>query len=282
MNTADVARAHDLQPMGVTPGLREYVRDVWRYRDFVWQLSLADVRSRALDTVLGELWHVVTPIIMALTYFVIFGVVLGGRDGIDNYVAYLVIGVFVFTLTRKSLVSGAKVVVARRRLVESLAFPRAVLPLSAVTAEVVAFLPSLAIVAAVLLLSGEAPTWSWLVVPAVVALHAAFILGLALATSRLTTQFRDMEHILPNVARIWFYVSAVLYSLDRLERALGTTARAVAEVNPAYVYIQLVRGLTMDGIDAEPRLWAYGVVWAVVSVALGLGFFRARETRYAG
>lgn len=282
MSSADTARAHDLQQMGVTPTLAAYVRDVWRYRDFVWQLSLSDVRSRALDTVLGELWHVITPIVMALTYYVIFGVVLDGRDDIDNYIAYLVIGVFVFGLTRKSLVSGAKVVVSRRRLVASLAFPRAVLPLSAVMAEVIAFLPSLSIVVVVLLLTGERPSWSWLLTPAVVALHAGFILGLALVTSRLTTQFRDMEHILPNVARIWFYVSAVLYSLDRLERALGGTVRSVAEANPAYVYIQLVRGLTMADIDAEPHLWAYGASWALLSMLLGLRFFRARETRYAG
>jgi teichoic acid transport system permease protein len=162
------------------------------------------------------------------------------------------------------------------RLIQSLTFPRAILPISSTLRESLAQIPVLGVLLVFLLATGARPTWSWLLVPVAYALQVLFNAGAAFLAGRATFHFRDMEQLLPFVLRLWFYVSGVFFTADRIPAGW---ARTLFEANPVYAFIALNRELLLQG-GAAPALWGRAGAWAVALVAVGFVFFQRREGEY--
>lgn len=269
--------ADDLHRVGDRQKLLPYLRDVWQRRDFVIELARSDLRTQNTNTALGNAWHLLNPLILAGVYLTIFGLILGISRGQDNYVGFLVIGVFIFHYSGKSLRAGARSLTANSDLLRSISFPRGVLPLSKVAAETLMFGPALLTMLAIVTITGEKPTGWWLLLLPVWVVQALFNLGLAMALARLSDHFRDVQQVLPYALRIWLYTSGVFYAVgDFVE---DTSLLLLFELNPMYAFIELVRGALMKG-GTDPRLWAVAGGWAALSLVGGFVFFRRREHEY--
>lgn len=270
----------DLITMGSSPRLRHYLPALWQRRDFALTLALGDLKNRNMDTALGSVWHLLNPLIAAAIYFVVFGVIFGARDDVENYTTFLIVGVFVFTYTRKSVTSGSATIINNLKLIQSIYFPRAVLPLATIVAESLAHLPAVAVMFVIALVTGESPHVAWLLVIPVIVLQAMFNLGLALVTARMTVHFRDVQQLLPFITRLWFYLSAVLYTIDRIVDALGESWARVFEANPVYAFIHLSRLAIIDG-TTDGRFWILAVGWSVAALVIGGMYFLRHEMEYA-
>ena len=115
-----------------------------------------------------------------------------------NFAAFLVIGVFLFRFSSSAITSGAGSIIRNRSLITSLRFPRLLLPVAAVLAELLTLLPALLVLVGVVLLTGEPVTWHWLLLPAAVLLQWLFGTGLSLVVARLVAERPDDED--PNIA----------------------------------------------------------------------------------
>jgi teichoic acid transport system permease protein len=273
------AQRSRLQSVGAVPPLHRYLAEAWRRRDLAISLSIADARSNHVDTVLGNVWQLLNPTLLVAVYYLIFGVIFDVTRGLDNYLGFLVIGVFLFSFTRKSASSGARAVINNRSLVQNIRFPRILLPASTVLTEFLVFLPSVVVILVVEFATGEPLTPAWLLLAPTLLLQLTFNLGLAMLVARATVHFRDMEQLLPFVLRLWFYMSGVLYPVTRIGEALGGTWQAIFEANPTFVYLTLGRQALMDG-TTEPRLWLMGSAWAFGALLVGMVFFWRHELEY--
>lgn len=285
------AQHPDLIPLGGSLPLRVYLRSLWQRRQFAVNVPLSELRAQHMDTVLGNLWHLLNPMLSVAVYFFVFGVLLGTNRGIDNFIVYLAIGVFVYSYSNRSVIAGASTISANEGLIRSLAFPRAVLPISAVIRETIAFLPALALMILLALGTGEALTWNWLWLPVVMVLQAVFNLGAAFVVARVANQFRDVRNVLPFIFRLIFYLSGILYSFAAFVPDEYRSMLGVAALNPFYAFISLYRGALMssypsqqlieDGYDLiHPWLWPSVLVWTPVIIVLGFMYFRAAEKSY--
>jgi teichoic acid transport system permease protein len=281
--------AQDLRALALAAGLvpstarqpaGEYLRELWARRDFI--VSLAHSRSSAqyVDTFLGRLWQVLAPILNVIVYYFIFGVLLNTSRGIENYIAFLVIGVFVFTFTQRSVTGGAKAIANNRSLIRAIQFPRAVLPLAVMYQEIQQHMVSMAIAGVVVLVSGEPLTWLWLAVVPVTVLQAAFNTGLCMMLARWAAVSRDVTQLLPFLMTVWRYVSGVFYSILVFTEDLDSWVRTLLLANPATVYIELMRDSMMTSHPAPGFLWWYAAAWAVVSLVVGFVIFYRAEEAY--
>lgn len=266
----------ELKPLGRRPPLATYVASVWARRDFVVALPMAQLRSRNANTLLGGLWHLMNPLILAVTYFLVFGIFFGAREDVDNYIAFLLTGLFVFYYTQKCLTGGATTIISNEGIIRNVNLPRATFPLGSVIAETVAHLPALMLLAAAVLLTGEPLAAAWVLLLPAVALQAIFNLGLSLWVGRLTFHFRDMQNLLPFVTRLLLYLSGVFFTAERVPEG---TLRTLFEANPVHIFIQLHRQIF---IAEGPQLstWLAAGAWAAAVLASGLVFFWASETSY--
>lgn len=266
-----------LHRLGVRPPLPAYLRALWSRRDFVVALPVSQLRGRNANTVLGGFWHLLNPLVLAATYFLVFGVFFNARDDVDNYVGFLVVGLFVFHYTQKCLTGGATTIVANGGIIRNVNLPRAVFPLGSVLAETLAHLPAIGLLLALALATGEAPTLAWLLLAPLMIVQAAFNLGLSLWIGRLTFHFRDVQNLLPFVTRLWLYLSGVFFTAERVPDGF---LRSLFELNPVHVLIELHRQVLLGGTPPSAALSLTALVWAMVSLVSGLVFFWSREDTY--
>lgn len=253
------------------PGLREYLADLWARRDFTVALAVARLRAENSQDSLGTAWQILNPLLLAAVYFVVFGLILRTDRGIENFVAYLVIGVLVFHVCNRSASAGASSLVSNRNLLRTLHFPRAVLPIASTLVATASLVPALVIIAGVALVTGEPLRPQWLLAVPALALQLAFDVGLALVLARLTARVHDVRRALPFLLRAWLYFSGVFYSLDRLVE--DSLLRRLLEINPAYVFMTLVRSAFLDSVQSGVRTWALAAAWAVGMLVVGLLVF---------
>jgi teichoic acid transport system permease protein len=55
------------------------VRELWRRREFAVELARTKLREQNFDTVFGQLWLVINPLLMALVYFLLVDIIRAGR-----------------------------------------------------------------------------------------------------------------------------------------------------------------------------------------------------------
>ena len=278
--SADLADRYSLTSSSARPGLRQYLRLVWARRHFLVAFSNARVVSMYSRTRLGQLWQLLTPLLNAAVYLLLFGVLLDTSRGVENFVAFLVIGVFIFHFTQRSLRNGADSISRNLGLIRALHFPRATLPLAYTLTELQQLFGALVVMTGTVLLTGEPITVRWLLVPVAVALQSVFNAGVALVAARLVAQTPDLNRVLPFFLRTWLYTSGVFYSIPVHAENAPQALRLLLEVNPAAVYIDLVRAALLADHDPLPYTWPLAVGWAFVSLVVGFLFFWRAETRY--
>ena len=267
----ELAHRHGLSSAGALPSLPAYTRQLWGYRHFIAAYANAKVTSTLGKTRLGMVWQVLTPLINAAVYYLIFGLILKTSHGVDNFVAYLCAGVFLFGFTQTVVQAGAQTISGNLGLIRALHFPRASLPIAVVLVEMRNMVASMAVLFAIVLVTGEPITPDWLLIAPALVLQALFNGGLALTFARLGSKFADIRQLIPFMMRVWLYGSAVLYPVTRFEDALDGWMLAVVEANPLLVYIELMRHALMEDIPlAGPLtvLWIEAIAWAL---AVGLG-----------
>jgi teichoic acid transport system permease protein len=312
---AELAARYGLRPSSARPRLFAYIRTVWDRRHFITAYATARNVSMYTEARLGQLWQVLTPLLNSAVYYLIFGVIFQANRGISHYIAYLVIGVFIFSFTERSIVVGSTVMRANITLIRALHFPRACLPLAYVMVELQQLLVSLLVVFAVVVGVGEYPTWYWLYLVPALLLQATFNVGAALLMGRLGAGAQDFSQLIPFLTRIWRYFCGVMYSITALPSyaTLPTWAKELIALNPAAVYISLARYALMttqrtQAPGAKPynaaacaafnatkhpplqaychptttinELWLAGIGWAVVTLLAGAVLFWQAETKY--
>lgn len=273
-----LAAEHGLTQIGGRPPLTAYLRELWRRRQFAFALGAARAYSRNQGSFLGQAWAVLTPLLWAGVYLLVFGVLLGTDKGITNYIGFLVIGVFLFHFTSANITAGANAISSNSGLVRSLQFPRALLPISIVLAEVFTLAPALLVLLVIVPVSGESPQWSWLLLPVAIGLQWIFGTGVALLCARLVNDFRDLGQLIPFGIRGLMYSSGVFYSIDRYA-GHGTVGWLLTH-QPIAIYLELGRASLLAEYDASTQLWLWGAAWSVLALAVGLVYFWRGEARY--
>jgi len=282
-------REGDLHRMGVRPPLGSYLRQLWRRRDFTVVLATSKATARHQNNYLGQLWALINPILNAFVYVLIFGFVLHvSREGTNNAVAFVVIGIFMFRFFETSVNAGVKSIKDNISLVRSVHFPRAVLPIAGVLAELTTLLPAIVVMVLIAWGSGFIPdpafgavpiTWRWLLVPPAVALLWLFNTGCAFMVARWVAITPDLQNVIPYIMRFLMYGSGVIFSIDRF---LDPPASTVLQYQPVAVYLYLARSSIMDdpSFPLDPVMWAAGAAWALVFLVVGFLVFWRGEERY--
>lgn len=272
-----LARRHGLQQVGVRPPLPRYLRDLWRHRHFLMTMSAADSAARHQNNYLGQAWAVLNPLLLGLAYFLIFGLLLRTSQGTENYIGFLTIGLFVFMFMAAGFNYAAKSLVENTNLVRSLRFPRAVLPISTVLAELLAALPAFAILLVLALLTGEVPSWKWLLFPVAIMIVTATTVGLGLLTAWLVHGARDLANLVPLATRMLRYISGVFFSVQAY--ASGLLGDVLA-YQPVAVSLTMVRECLLAEAPLTWQTWAFSTGWAVLFLTAGLVVFWRGEASY--
>lgn len=268
---ADLSDVHD------TMRLPAYLRELGQRRSYMWYVAVSELRSRQMSSTLGNLWHLLSPILQVAIYWLIFGVFIDDvARGVDNYILFLAIGVFVFTDIQRATIAGAGSLQNNKGLIRSLHFPRALIPMTAVLTEFLATLPSVLVIYATALGTGAGLRWTWILLPVVLGVQFVFNLGAGMVAARASAHVRDVTQVLPFLFRLGFYLSGVIFAIEKF--ATPTQIR-IFEINPMHCFIQIARW-TMFGGPLKGGWFISAGLWTVLLPVLALVWFRGSEELY--
>ena len=309
---AEFAGRYGLRPSAERPPIGRYLQSLWLRRHFIMAFATARNVAMYTEARLGQLWQILTPLLNAGVYFLIFGLLLKINRGIPNYLAFLVTGVFVFNFSQRAFISTSSVITDSLPLIRALRFPRAALPLAYVIIELQQMLLSMVVLAVIVLFTHEPLTWYWLLAIPALLLQTIFNVGIGLAVARLGSSINDFSQLLPFLMRTWLYVSGVLFQISTLD--IKREYVALLQINPAAIYITLIREAILQtqrasqpGAQPYNRVrcgiwqhlkaptdwsaychpvtdpshyWYYAIAWAVLALIVGFFFFWRAEAKY--
>ncbi|MEQ4303033.1 ABC transporter permease [Plantactinospora sp. B6F1] len=280
---AQLAARYGLTVAGERPTLIAYTKQLWSYRHFISAYATARLVATFANARLGRIWQVLTPLTNAAIYYLIFGVILDTQRGVPNFIAYLCVGLFVFTFSQTVVTGGTQSIIGNLGLIRALHFPRAALPIAVTLTQFQTLISAMVVLIAIVLITGEPLTLEWLMLVPALLLQSVFNAGLALGMARLGAKITDLKQLMPFLMRTWMYASGVLYSVEFFSQNLPGWASTIVEANPLLVFIELVRHALLEGApitSTAPRLWLLAVGWTLVSVVAGYVYFWRGEQEY--
>jgi ABC-2 type transport system permease protein len=218
-----------------SPDLLSRARDIWTYRELLGNLVRRELKVKYKNSVFGFMWTLLNPLLYLAVFSVVFGVIL--PTGAPRYGLLLLSGLLAFNLFSVGLTAATTSITANGPLVQKVWFPREILPLAAIGANLITFCFQLTILMVGLAAFRQVPEWGmlWLTVPALlVTLTLATGLGLMLAA--LNVYYRDVQHFLELGLLTWFWLTPIVYLYDfvaqRLTETWGASAERLAMLNP--------------------------------------------------
>jgi homopolymeric O-antigen transport system permease protein len=252
------------------------VRTLVRYRLLIQSLVGRELKARYRGSVLGFFWSFINPLLVLLTYGLVFGVILSGKrsPAIEPYLLFFGCGILPWTWFQSSVAEASGVLIAGGNLIKKVLFPAEVLPVVTVLANLAHFLLGLPALLVFLIAYGRLTPWA-LLLPLPLLVQLVLTVGLALLVSALTVHFRDIQSILTHLLHLWFFASPVIYFYGETSGRVRTLLR----LNPmTHVLVSYQQMLFHGHFDHWRGLAAAGLA-ALLALALGAFLFdRLRDT----
>lgn len=217
--------------------------ELWRYRDLLFRLVRRDLLVHHQQTLLGPLWIVIQPLLMLLTFVLIFDRAVGlSTDSIPAPLFYLS-GIIVWNFFSDSFSGTAYTFTQHAPLFGKVYFPRLIIPLSVILMNVVRL--GIQLIVFVLFIfwywwfyDFYVSGWLWLpALMCMILLVSGISLGLGLFFSVLTAKYRDLGNMVQLGIRLLMFATPIFYPLSVIDAEI----RAIVMLNPLVSIIEFLR-----------------------------------------
>jgi ABC-2 type transport system permease protein len=256
------------------------ITDIDKHRELLGILVGRNLKIRYKRSVLGFLWTLLNPLLFIIIYATFLKLLKCYEADNPFFLPGLVTGVVIWQFLAMCLGDSLYAVLGNANLVSKTSFPRIVLPLASVTADLVNLLLSLAILLVYMLIlraTGLVPIHFHYIglLPVVVLTQTALCLGLSLIISCMNVFFRDTEHLLGVVMLAWFFLTPIIYTFERIPEQY----QRLAFLNPMTGVVVAYRTAMMGTSIMAPRLMliSFAMAWAILLI--GIVFFQRVQGR---
>lgn len=187
-------------------------RETQRFIELLLVMTEKELRARYKYTIFGFFWLVLNPLLQMVVIGFIFTFFM--KESIPHYYFYLLIGLLVWNFFSLSLTKATPSIVNERSLIKKAAFPREVIPLSIILANL--FHLTIAMILYCIPLAFAVP----LSISRIPYFLLAFLLllmctvGISLCASALNVKYRDINFFVQALLIIWFYATPIIYSFS--------------------------------------------------------------------
>jgi lipopolysaccharide transport system permease protein/teichoic acid transport system permease protein len=277
------------------------VRDIVSRRRLIGYMVRAEVKKKGTDTVLGNVWWVLDPLITMLVYVLVMTVIF--ERSTPDFPLFLLSAMVPFKWFTATIGSSTGAVTGHERLIKQILFPKVILPVTEAIAQIVSFLFGMLVLALVLLVAyPDHLTLQVLWLPLIVVVQFTFVIGFTFLVSSVTVFYRDVGIVIGHLMRLLFWISPILWSFhaaagrgEALRDAIGETGFALLSYNPVALLLDAYRTVIYGGLargaDGEltwttptaPDLAVLAVVFTtgVVIAVIGIIVFKRLEPAFA-
>ena len=250
-------------------------KEIWRYRDMFLLFVARNFRTAYKQTILGPLWFVITPVLSVIVYVTVFGGIANiPTDGVPPMLFYL-LGISVWGYFASCVSATSNSFVSNADIFGKVYFPRIIMPLVAVTTNLLSFAIQLAIFAVLYIYYVATGTelvihWQIVLFPLFVAMLAFMAVGFGMIFSSMTTKYRDLQIMLAKIISLWVYITPVIYPLSMVSNEKLNLAMSLNPVTPVMEAIKY----SLLGQGQFSWLWlGYSALFTLILLIIGLMLF---------
>jgi len=255
-------------------GIKQYWRDLWRYRELFYFLAWRDILVRYKQTVIGIAWSVVRPLLTMIVFTIVFGRIAKLPSGSVPYPILVFSALLPWQFFSNALSESSNSLITNANMMTKIYFPRLIVPASSVIVSLVDFLISFIILIVLMIWYQFTPDWKILTLPLFLVLALLTSIGAGLWLSALNVQYRDFRYIVPFIVQFGLFISPVGFSSD----VIPENWRLLYSLNPM---VGVIDGFRWAILGQNVQIYWEGLTVSILLVFImfytGLRYFRKIE-----
>lgn len=254
-----------------------HLAELWAYRELLYFFIWRDVKVRYKQTVMGASWAIIQPFLTMVVFSLFFGRLAKVPSDELPYPVFSYAALVPWTFFANGLAQASATLVARADMVKKIYFPRLLMPMAAVLAGLVDLVLAFAVLLAMMLFYGIAPTINALWLPLFLLLALITCLGVSFWLSAMNVQFRDVRYVVPFLVQMWLFLTPIAYPSSLLDEPW----RTLYGVNPLAGVVEGFRWALLGTKTAPGPMVAVSSLVAVALLVSGAFYFRRMERTFA-
>jgi lipopolysaccharide transport system permease protein len=255
------------------------LRNLYRYRQLIAALTARDLKARYRGSILGFFWSLANPLLLLGIYTLAFTKFFPSTV-VRPYPLFLFTGILPWTFFSAAVLESTSSIAANAALIKKVMFPAEALPLVVVLSHLVHFvlaIPILLLALAIYVVLGQASVSATiLLVPFLMLLQSIFVAGVAMCISSAAVLLRDLRDIVSNLMTLGFFLTPIIYLIDRVDSRLW---RALLRLNPMTPFVVSFQDVIFFGHLPGLADTFLMIAYAFVALAAGIAVFdRLRDT----
>ncbi len=261
------------------------IQELWSFRELILNLVVRELKARYKNSVLGFLWSLLNPLGMMLVFTLVFTVMVPNTQ-LEKFPIFFLCGFLPWQYFVTGITGGMHSLINNSNLLKKVYFPREVLPIASVLANLVNFLLALLVLFGALVVTHtRLSPYIWLL-PVVILIETCFVLGVSFVLSTLNVFYRDTGMIMDVVLQAWFFLTPIFYPIEVLPRNFelaGITLdihRWMYILNPLASLIAAYRDLLYWGYRTNMDFFLRTAATSLIVLGFGYWFFLRYSSRF--
>ncbi|MBN1586935.1 MAG: ABC transporter permease [Candidatus Omnitrophica bacterium] len=276
-----------MNPLPFSQKLIARLTPIRQYAALIWHLALADMRVRYKSPLLGFLWAFLVPLLLSGVFWVAFTYIFPMSSGRYPFFIFLIVGMFPWSFFQAAISGSTMSILHGAHLIKKVNFPREVIPLSVVGANLIHFLLTYFVVLVLAFAVGvPLSLWVW-TLPLIILVQVIMMAGLSLMVAGMQVKYRDVKYVVDLLLTLWFYATPVLYPFQALAN-LPRPLYLLGLLNPMSHLVYLYRVAVLKGYPTEfpapwstPEVAAAAILSAMILFWAGSRIFNYYEPSFA-
>ena len=255
------------------------LRELWEYRELFYFFTLRDIKVKYKQTVLGFLWAVLQPLIMALLFSFFLGKAISNYTNMSMpYEVFALSGLVIWGIFASGLNNAGNSMVSNANIIKKIYFPRLIIPLSSVLVGLFDFIMAFIVFLLYALYNHISFTWyALLYFPLSVVLTCIATFGAGSLLASLNVKYRDFRYIIPFLIQLLLFLTPVIYPVSI---AANPYLKWLLALNPMCAPLDIFRAsFSGEPLNFWPDMLSVGV--SLVMLFIGLVYFRKTEAYFA-
>lgn len=247
-----------------------------RHSPLFRNLVRREVRQRYRASAFGMLWTLINPLVVVGAYWFVFRFVFPTSANAP-FALFLFVGLTTWSFFMGGSQAAASSLVANANLVTKVRVPRALVPVSTMTAQWVTATIMLGLSVILCAFFGHGDRITWIAIPPILIMLCLLTAGFGLILSVVNVYFRDIEHILAALALPWFFLTPILFSLDQVPDSSEWAENVLHYGNFVTPFVLAIRDPLFDGVWPAGGDVVYCAVASFLMFGIGVLVFRRLE-----
>ena len=255
------------------------LRELWEYRELFYFFTLRDIKVKYKQTVLGFLWAVLQPLIMAFLFSFFLGKAISNYTALSlPYEVFALSGLVIWGIFSSGLNNAGNSMVSNANIIKKIYFPRLIIPISSVLVGLFDFL--MAFVVFIIYCFFKDIHFSWyafIYFPLAVILTCIATFGAGSLLAALNVKYRDFRYIIPFLVQLLLFLTPVIYPVSITNNVY---LNWVLAINPMTAPLDIFRA-SITGESLSLAHDSISILSSLIILVTGLVYFRKTEAYFA-